>query len=349
MKKYSHKNSFGLESGAVLPGLEIAYHVYGNFRPGVRVVWVCHALTASSDVFEWWPGLFGENDLFNPEEYVIICANVLGGCYGTTGPLSNHPDTGSPWFHAFPQITIRDMVNVHRILADHLHISHIDVLIGGSLGGQQAIECSIAEPDRIKHLILIATNAVHSPWGIAFNQSQRMAIEADSTWRQNSPYAGLAGLKAARAIALLSYRNYTAYSNAQHDPTPSRTLPLRASSYQIHQGNKLARRFNAYSYVLLSHAMDSHKVSLNLDTLQSALNRITARTLVIGISSDILFPVKEQQAIAEGIPHGQLELIESAFGHDGFLIETQLLTSLISAFLTSTLSFHHTFSHSHEN
>ncbi|MFN8700175.1 MAG: homoserine O-acetyltransferase [Flavobacteriales bacterium] len=333
MKKYLSENPFQLENGAVLPGLEIAYHTYGDFRPGRPVVWVCHALTANSEVFEWWPGLFGEEELFNPNVYSVICANVLGGCYGTTGPLSLDPRNGQPWYHGFPEITIRDMVKAHRLLADALGIDRIDLLVGGSLGGQQAIEWAIEEPERFRRLALIATNAQHSPWGIAFNESQRMAIASDPTWKTSTPRAGTEGLKAARAMALLSYRSYHAYHTAQSESDLLLPETFRAASYQHHQGEKLARRFNAYSYNLLSRAMDSHCVGRGKNGNKQALQRITAHTLVVGIASDLLFPVSEQEYLAAHIPDANLVIIDSLYGHDGFLIETAQLSALLKLFL----------------
>jgi homoserine O-acetyltransferase len=333
MKKYLSENPFQLENGAVLPGLEIAYHTYGDFRPGRPVVWVCHALTANSEVFEWWPGLFGEEELFNPNVYSVICANVLGGCYGTTGPLSLDPRNGQPWYHGFPEITIRDMVRAHRLLADALGIDRIDLLVGGSLGGQQAIEWAIEEPERFRRLALIATNAQHSPWGIAFNESQRMAIASDPTWKTSTPRAGTEGLKAARAMALLSYRSYHAYHTAQSESDLLLPETFRAASYQHHQGEKLARRFNAYSYNLLSRAMDSHCVGRGKNGNKQALQRITAHTLVVGIASDLLFPVSEQEYLAAHIPDANLVIIDSLYGHDGFLIETAQLSALLKLFL----------------
>ena len=332
MKRYLFDQPFELENGAVLPGLEIAYHAYGDFLPGKPVVWVCHALTASSDVHAWWPGLFGPDDLFNPHDYSVICAHVIGGCYGSTGPLSVDPRTGHPWYHSFPAITIRDMVAAHQRLAEYLGIGHIDVLIGGSLGGQQAVEWAVSEPSRFNRLVLIATNARHSAWGIAFNETQRMAIEADPTWAQDRPDAGLLGMKTARALALLSYRSYEAYQTSQQEESHELPRVFRAASYQRYQGEKLARRFNAFSYHVLSRAMDSHHVGRNRHGLRKALGRVKAQTLVVGITSDQLFPVEEQRELAEHIKGASLVTIESPFGHDGFLVETRQLSALLKLF-----------------
>lgn len=332
-KKYTYKGSYRLEDGSELPELEIAYQTFGNLNgEGDNVIWVCHALTANADVFDWWSGLFGENELFNPKDYFIVCANILGSNYGTTNPLSINPKTGEPWYLSFPKFNIRDMVGVQKILADHLCISRIKVLIGGSLGGQQCLEWAILEPERIQTLVLMATNAVHSPWGIAFNESQRMAINADQTFQSNTPDGGKNGLKAARSIALLSYRHYDTYSISQQEVVDSKTDDFKASSYQNYQGEKLIRRFNAYSYWYLTKAMDSHNIFRNRDKSR-VLSGIKARTIVIGITSDILFPPSEQRYLADHIPDARFVEINSFYGHDGFLIETETLKYEIGAFL----------------
>ena len=324
---------FELESGQQLQQLEIGFHTYGKLNKNRdNVVWVCHALTANSDVMDWWKGLFGDNDFFNADEHYIVCANILGSPYGTSNPLSINPVTGQPYYLAFPQVTVRDMVNAHKRLAEHLKIDDVNILIGGSLGGQQAIEWSIMEPDRIKNLILIATNARHSPWGIAFNESQRLALTADRTFYSNSPDGGRKGLKAARSIALLSYRGYKTYTVSQQDDNDNISDDHRASSYQNYQGEKLVNRFNAYSYWYLSKTMDSHNSGRNRNGVEKALSLIKARTLVIGIKSDVLFPVEEQQYLFRHIPKSAFAEFDSFYGHDGFLIETEALTNIITSF-----------------
>ncbi|QXV64430.1 homoserine O-acetyltransferase [Mucilaginibacter sp. 21P] len=331
---FTYTGTFELESGRKLQGIEVGYNTYGTLNKNRdNVVWVCHALTANSDVFDWWKGLFGPEDHFNPDEYFIICANVLGSPYGTVNPLSNNPATGQPYFLAFPEYTIRDIVKAHQLLADHLAIDKIEILLGGSLGGQQALEWSIIEQDRIKNLILIATNANHSPWGIAFNESQRLAINADRTFQAGSIDGGAKGLKAARSIALLSYRNYKTYGITQHEDSDEIPESFKAASYQNYQGQKLVNRFNAYSYWFLSKAMDSHNVGRGRGGVDKALGLVKARTLVIGIKSDVLFPIEEQQYLFRHIPKSAFAELDSFYGHDGFLIETEDLTKVITSFL----------------
>lgn len=333
---FIHNKTFQLESGKTLPELQLAYHTYGKLNAKKdNVVWVAHALTANSDVFDWWKGLVGENCLFNPEEHFIVCANILGSHYGSTSPLSINPDTGNPYYHHFPEITIRDIVNSLELLRQHLGIERINTLIGGSMGGQQALEWAISKNQIIDNLILLATNAQHSPWGIAFNETQRLAIKADRSWYNNAKDAGIKGLKAARAIALLSYRNYNTYKVTQSDDKSENLGNLKASSYQNYQGEKLVNRFNTYSYWYLTKAMDSHNVGRNRNGIKNALKEIKAKTLVIGISSDLLFPVEEQKFLAEHIPNAIYSEIDSLYGHDGFLIETEKITTEILKHYTS--------------
>lgn len=323
------KPGLPLERGGYLSSPVVAYHTYGN--PRNPVVWVCHALTANSDVFGWWAGLFGPDAPFNPKDHYIVCANILGSCYGTTGPLSQNPETGEPYFHDFPVVTVRDMVAAHEALRNHLNIKKIHLLIGGSLGGQQALEWAILQPDAIENLALIATNARHSAWGIAFNEAQRMAIEADGTWRRRFAQAGDAGMRAARATALLSYRHYSTYAEAQTDAEPV-LENYKAQTYQQYQGEKLSRRFNAFSYYRLSQAMDSHHVGRSRAYIETVLENLQVPTLVIGISTDVLFPVSEQIFLARHIPGAVYREMHSEYGHDGFLIETEKLGSLLREF-----------------
>ena len=298
---------FVLESGTKISDINIGYHIFGQFSPLKKIVWVCHALTANSEVEDWWPGLFGKNDLFNSEEHTIICANILGSCYGTSFKSNGK----------LPIISVRDMVEMHQRLANFLQISKIDLLIGGSLGGMQALEWSVINPDFIRNLFVIATNAKHSPWGIAFNEAQRMAL-----------HSGENGIEAARAIALLSYRNYDTYNKTQED-NEEKLEDFRAASYQNYQGKKLKKRFTADSYWMLSKSMDSQNVGRNRTSIENALSKITAKTLIIGIESDLLFPISEQEYLANNVENSQLEIIKSLYGHDGFLLETDKISKIL--------------------
>lgn len=328
LKYYEYKQPFALESGVSLPEISIAYHTYGEWKgTNTKVVWVCHALTASADCADWWKGLIGDGCLLNPNEYFIVCANILGSCYGSTGPLSENPVTQQPYFASFPTITVRDMVKAHVLLRQHLQIDKIDLLMGGSMGGYQALEWAVMEPTIIKRLFLIATSPSESAWGVAVHTAQRLAIEADHSWKDTDPKAGAAGLKAARAIGMLTYRNYGIFQQAQTDPDPEKIDDFRAASYINYQGEKLVKRFNAYSYWLLTKSMDSHHLGRGRGgDLIATLNSIQQPTFIIGINSDILCPLDEQRFMKEHMPHAQLVEIDSAYGHDGFIIETKQIT-----------------------
>lgn len=320
---------FHLESGEWLPEVELAYTTYGELNADKsNVVWVCHAFTGNANPSDWWSGLIGEKRLFNPKDYFVICVNVLGSHYGSTNALSVNPLSGQQFFHDFPFISIRDVVNSLILLRKHLEINSIAYLLGGSLGGQQALEWSVIEPEVIKKQILFSTNALHSPWGIAFNESQRMAISNDPTWESSTPDAGMEGMKVARAIALLSYRNYETYNRTQSRDAGQVDF-FRANTYQNYQGEKLLKRFNAYSYWTLSKMFDSHDVGRNRGGVQKALETVLAKTLVIGITSDILFPPVEQEKIAQFVPNAKYVEIDSTYGHDGFLIEFEAMTNAI--------------------
>lgn len=329
-KIFKYDNDFVLEAGGVLQGFQLQYSTLGKINDNRdNVIWVCHALTGNSVVSEWWDGLVGEGKLYNPKDHFIICANVLGSCYGSTGPHEINPVTKKLYYLDFPDVTIRDMVRALDILRHHLQIDKINTLLGGSLGGQQAMEWAISHPELVDKLILMATNAQHSPWGIAFNETQRMAIKADPTWKNESKDAGHEGLKAARAIGMLSYRNYEAYWNTQLDSDIEKLDHYKASSYQYYQGQKLVERFNTHAYICLSKAMDSHHVGRGRGGAKNALKLIQAKTLVIAISSDYLFPPIEQKFLAENITNAKYEEIDSFYGHDGFLVEFKAITEVI--------------------
>ena len=224
------------------------------------------------------------------------------------------------------------MVRAFDLLRQELGIAQIHTLIGGSLGGQHALEWAIMQPDCIRHLIQLCSNAQHSPWGIAFNESQRMAIAQDPSWEKNEADAGLLGMATARSIALLSYRHYCTYQKTQSEASNDKLDGYKASSYQKYQGEKLVRRFNAFSYWILSKAMDSHNVARGRESMKVALAQVKARSLFLGVSTDILFPVSEQRFLAEHVTDAQLTIIDSDYGHDGFLIEISSLTDQIKRF-----------------
>ncbi len=343
MNVFSHNKLLTLESGITLPGYYLAYNTYGTLNETRdNVIWVFHALTANSDPADWWSGLFGAGKLLDPNRFFIICVNMPGSCYGSIGPLDIDPRTTStaahPFFHDFPFFTPRDMARAYAPLLEYFDIKKIHFGIGGSMGGQQLLEWAVEAPDLFNFIFPIATNAVHSPWGIAFNASQRLCIEADSTWKEDAATAGMEGMKVARSVALISYRNYNTYQLHQSESTSEQIDHFRSDSYQRYQGEKLARRFNAFSYYALTRSMDSHNLGRGRSSIEGALTRIKARTLVIGIHTDILFPPHEQQFIADHIPGATCRIIDSVYGHDGFLLEHEQIQQLIRNFMLRSVS-----------
>lgn len=329
----SKQGPFVLESGVELPALEIAYHTYGALNSEhSNVVWVCHALTANSDVADWWPHTVEEGRFLDPADHFIVCANILGSHYGTTGPLSVNPTTGEPYYGDFPHFTIRDMVAAHKRLAAELGIERIKVLVGSSVGGFQAVEWAVEEPTRFEKLVLIATDAKASPWTIAIDETQRMAIEADPTFGERRPDAGMKGMAAARALGLLTYRGSLGYNLTQQD-RESNPVEHRASTYQQYQGEKLCRRYNAYSYYAILDAFDTHDVGFERGGVAAALATIEAETIVVGITSDIIFTPAEMRLLQSRIPQSRYFEIDSPFGHDGFLVEYEQLNNILYPFI----------------
>lgn len=325
-----------LESGAVLPSVEVEYTTYGTLSPKKdNVIWVCHALTADSRVAEWWPHTVEQGRFLDPERWFVVCACFLGSPYGTTSPVSLNPATGRAYGADFPMITVRDMVALHRRLAERLGIERVELLIGSSIGGFQAMEWAIADPDFARRVALIATCTRSSAWAIAFNESQRMAIEADQSFYGEALDGGAAGMAVARSMALLSYRGPEAYNATQSDPDGERLSGFRATTYQQHQGKKLRCRFNAYCYYRLTEAVDSHNIARGRGGVAEVLGSIKARALVVAISSDILFPPSDHTVMVENIPQVEYRLIDSPFGHDGFLVEYEQLDGIIKDFMNN--------------
>ena len=335
-KLFHSQHPFVLELGAELKNLTIAYHTFGKLNERRdNCIWVCHALTANSNVADWWPGTVEPEAFLDPDKYFVVCANILGSCYGTTGPLSVNPDTGEPWYDSFPHITIRDMVKAHQLLAEHLGIDKIYSLIGSSVGGFQAVEWAVAEPGRFQNVVLIATSAVVSPWAVAIDETQRMAIFADATYGEKRSDAARKGLATARALGLLTYRGSEGYNLTQQDVQSNTIAPpssRRACTYQQYQGSKLVNRFDAYSYVTILNAFDTHDVSRNRGSLDKVLATLTMPVLCVAITTDILFTPKEILKMANSIPRSRYVELTSDFGHDGFLVEGKLLNKIIKEF-----------------
>lgn len=336
-KEYIHNDIFEFEGGGSIEGLKVVYHC--SERPWKKgdqrkVIWICHALTANSDAQDWWPELVGPGRLFDTEKYFVVCANMLGSAYGSSGPASINPATGKPFYFDFPKVTVRDIVRANDLVRRHLGIGKIDLMVGGSIGGFQSIEWTIMEPDLFDKAVFIACGARVTPWLTAWEESQRLALEADPTFRAcESLKGGEAGLRCARSIALISYRSYAGYNATQAEADEDCLFADRAGSYQRYQGKKLSDRFDAYSYYYLSDSVNSNNAGRGRGGVVAALGRIKADCTVIGIDSDGLFPVNEQKFLADNIAGARYHEIASKFGHDGFLLENDQLTEIIEPLL----------------
>ena len=330
---YYFKGNLELESGKSISDFPLNYTTIGELnKEKDNVIWIFHAMTANSDPSDWWNGMVGKGKFFNPEQYFIICVNMPGSHYGSVSPLTINPNTGQPYYQQFPFFTPLDMSRAYDQLRKQLGIEKILLGIGGSMGGQQLLAWACEQPSLFQFIVPIATNAFHSPWGKAFNASQRMCIEADPTWKEASPTAGMEGMKVARSVALISYRTYDTYDKTQQDDDKAIEF-TKSESYQKYQGEKLAKRFNALSYYMLTKSMDSHHLGRGILEAEERLSKIQAKTLVIGISSDLLYPLNEQQYLVDHIPEAKLAIIDSFYGHDGFLLENEKLTTILSKLL----------------
>ena len=320
-----------LEAGGILPAARIVYHTSSEGWDGKPVVWICHALTANSDPEDWWPEMVGPGKGIDTDRFFVVCVNMLGSPYGSEGPAMINPETGKPWLLDFPRVTVRDMIKATIEVRKYLGINRIFLLIGSSIGGFQALEWAITEPSIFEHCVFIATAPRISPYFTAMNEAQRMAIEADQSFRAAKDLSGgAAGLRCARAQGLISYRSYEGYRLTQWEEDPDTLFAGRAASYERYQGEKLVRRsFDAYSYYTLSYALDSHNVGRGRGGVAKALDTIKAHSIIITIDSDNLFPVEESRVWNKMVPGAEYIEISSRFGHDGFLLETERLTEIL--------------------
>jgi len=320
MKTYKHNEHFVLESSRSIDNLKIAYQTFGQLNESRdNVIWVFHAISGSSNVMDWWSGLFGENFLYDPSSYFIICANSLGSPFGSTMPTDFN----------FPNFTVRDVVKAHMLLAKVLGITKIHTAIGGSFGAYQALEFAYSYKGEIDHLILMACSAKESAWGIAIHESQRMALKADVTFGEKEE--GKEGMKAARAIAMLTYKTSESLIEQQTD-IGNRVDDFKASSYINYQGVKFSKSFDSLSFYYLTKCIDSHNIGRNRGGEVIALRKIKIPSLVIGFNSDTLVPVRFQKFLAEHLPNAVFKDFDSEYGHDGFLKETDKITKSINSF-----------------
>ena len=346
-RRYADIGSVILESGRVLPGVRMAYQTWGMLNAAAdNAVLVLHALTGDSHVVGpagpdqptpgWWDGLIGPGAPLDDSRYFVVAANVLGGCRGSTGPSMPAPD-GRPWGSRFPRVTVRDQVAAEAALADLLGIRTFAAVVGGSMGGMRALEWAIMYPDRVRRCIAIATTPSFSGDQIAWSAPQLAAIRCDPNFRGGDYYDGalpLAGMAIARQIAHITYRSGRELNErfgraAQDREDPAEGGRFAVQSYLDHHGDKLGRRFDPNSYVVLSESMNSHDIGRGRGGVQAALAMIHAELTVAVVDSDRLFPPEQGAVLATAPTARPLVTIRSGCGHDGFLIEAEQIAAVV--------------------
>jgi homoserine O-acetyltransferase len=328
-------DEFVLENGEALQGVEIAYRTWGDPENAAdHAILICHALTGSADVEAWWPNIIGPGKTFDPDHDFIVCANILGSCYGTTGPTNHKPGSGERYRAAFPRISVRDMVELERVLLDELGIEKIELVTGPSLGGMQALEWAAMYPERVGSVVPIGVGGRHSAWCIGISEAQRAAIATDPNWNGGF-YSDDAppeqGLAAARMMAVCTYRSWENFAERFGREEREEDV-YQVQSYLRHQGEKINERFDANTYVTLTHAMHTHDLARGRGEYPDVLATIEQPALVVSVSTDALYPPAEQLELAEHMPNAQYKILDSQHGHDGFLIETEKLGEMIAHF-----------------
>jgi homoserine O-acetyltransferase/O-succinyltransferase len=351
---FAEDEPFALESGGSLRPVNLRYAIYGELNERRdNAILVCHALSGSARVGDWWPQLFGEHGIFDLGHDSVICANVIGSCYGSTGPQTiqqTGPATGKPFGASFPLVTVRDWVGSQASLLDHLGVERLRAVIGGSIGGMQAIQLAIERPELVENCIAIGA-APLTAMGLALNHLQRLAIVNDAKWRGGDYEIGdgpEAGLALARSLAMISYKSEKLFGERfARNPNRNGEDPLRSftgrydiGGYLDYQGGIFTRRFDANSYLVLTKAMDNFHPARGYESEQAALARVKARVLLVGISSDWLFPAEEVKSLAARMRDAGVEVeyaeLQSSHGHDGFLAEPQSLALIVRQGLASS-------------
>ncbi|CAK0853466.1 unnamed protein product [Prorocentrum cordatum] len=338
-------HDFKMDCGRTLSKAELLYRTWGSLNESRdNVIVVCHALTGNANVESWWSKLLGPCKAIDTSKYFVFCANVLGSCYGSSGPASTNPETGRRYGMSFPPVTIRDMVRLMEEVLLQLDVRGVAVAIGGSMGGMQALEFAL-EPRhlRARAVVSLSSSGRHQPWQIGISECQRQAIFADPLWQDGAydpEHPPRRGLEVARMMAMVTYRTHPGYwtkfgrGRARKGSGPEAPDVYDVEGYLIHQGQSFHKRgFDAASYVTLTRAMDSHDVARGRGDYTEVLGGITVPVLVVSISSDVLYPVSEQLELAQLIPGGQHHLIQSDEGHDGFLLEHVQVGTLVRGFL----------------
>jgi homoserine O-acetyltransferase len=350
-----------LENGVRLQQVPVRYKTFGTLNAArSNCLVVCHALTGNASLDDWWGDMLGKDKLFDTSRMFVVCANILGSCYGTCGPTSVEPGTGKPYGIRFPDVTIRDSVALHmRLVREHLGVRRVACVVGGSLGGMQTLEWAVLGGDFVGAIIPMCCGAFHHPWQIGISEAQRMAIYADPNWaggeylnRGGAP--PMAGLAVARAAAMITYRSHSGYSRkfgrhvvaskakagagkpgaAGAGAGHGQERFFQVENYLRHQGQKFVRRFDPHSYVKVTRMMDSHDLGRGREGgSEAVLAAILQPCLIISVKSDVLYPPLEQEYLKQHIRHSKLFSVDSDHGHDGFLLDQDAIMPVALQFL----------------
>ncbi len=337
--------SFTFESGTTLENVPVGFRSWGRLNHAAdNVIVIGHSLTSDTNVAKWWERCIGSGRALDTDRYFVVCLNVIGSPYGSVSPVTINPDTRRAYGADMPQATVRDTVELHRVVLDRLGVRKVAFAIGGSMGGMQVLEWSFYG-DYVRGLVPIGVGGRHSAWCIAWSEAQRQAIFADPTFRGGSYHPARqpeAGLAAARMIAMLSYRSFDSFEErfGRERTNGAPDSPYLVEDYLHHHGEKLVRRFDANCYVYLTRLMDSHDVSRGRGEYLDVLREIRQDTLVVGMESDVLYRPSEQRELAENLPNAELALLHAAHGHDTFLIEQKELSDVVKTWRERTIDPH---------
>jgi homoserine O-acetyltransferase len=355
----AHFDSLPLDSGSTLTGVEVAYETYGRLNAAKsNAILVLHAFSGDAHAAGinhegkpgWWDNMIGPHKGFDTERYFVICANVLGGCRGTTGPSSINPATGCPYAMSFPVITVGDMVRLQKMLIDSLGIPRLLAVSGGSMGGMQALQWAVQYPEQVVAAIPIASTTRHSAQQIAFNEVGRQAIMADPDWCEGNYYGKqppARGLAVARMVGHITYMS----DDSMREKFGRRLrgkeafgfgfdVDFEVESYLRYRGSQFVNRFDANSYLYITKAMDYFDLTNGNGSLAAAIDRTTSRFLVISFSSDWLYPSYQSQEMVRALRSRNRDVayveLQSNYGHDSFLVDVAEQSALVTGFLATT-------------
>lgn len=328
---------FITENGDSFEQLRITYTTSGAISKNRdNIIWIFHPLTCDSDPENWWNDIVGFHKVINPIDYFIVCVDVIGSCNGSTSPQDINPTTGKIWGKEFPLLTFKDVIKTFQIVKSKLSIDKIFLGIGSSFGGQQLYEWIAEEPSLFEYACIVGASPKQSPWAIAFNESQRMALESDDSFNNNKPAGGKKGLAAARSIAVLTYRTSKVYEKTQSELSSRNYNNFRAASYQQYIGKKFTNRFCAFSYYALTKLMDTHNIARGRESIFAALKPIKTKIRILNLADDVLFKADENEIVTEVLSTSLSLNLDTNYGHDSILANASLIAHEIEKIINQS-------------